>query len=86
MLAFLLSPSFRPFIIPIVVLAFIPAAMLYAFNAGRNAERVAVLKAEVEAYKARNKVDEKVAGFDDVAICLRLGGMPDECDQLRGLD
>lgn len=60
--------------------------LFYTYNAGKEAERVEQLKEDVEAFKERNKINENVADMDDVAICLSLGGVLDECEQLRGMD
>lgn len=53
---------------------------------GRQAERVAFLKAAVQAYTKREGIDHEVDAMDRYRICLDLGGLPGQCAQLRGLE
>jgi hypothetical protein len=52
---------------------------------GRSSAKVEQLKATVEAFQNRQGVDDETSNLDSVALCIRLGGMPNECDQLRGV-
>lgn len=58
---------------------------LGGYAKGRSDGRVAVLTDTVKAYQKRVDVDAKVRNMDAVALCLELGGVRDECEQLRGL-
>ena len=53
---------------------------------GKNAGRIDQLQATVEAYKTRKAIEGDVQNLDAYALCDELGGLPDECEQLRGLD
>lgn len=46
---------------------------------GYQAGKVEQLKASVEALKSRQGVDDATRNLDDRALCLRLGGVPDDC-------
>lgn len=37
------------------------------------------LRASVEAFKNRQGVDDETRNLDDRALCLRLGGVPEQC-------
>ncbi len=37
------------------------------------------LKASIEALRSRQGVDDATKNLDDRALCLRLGGVPDDC-------
>lgn len=52
---------------------------------GRADGKALLLKAAVAAYRERNRIDEKVDGLGADALCIELGGLPDECRRLRGL-
>lgn len=53
---------------------------------GLAAGRIDQLQDTIEAYEDRNGVDETVEGYDRVALCIELGGLPDECAELRGVE
>lgn len=53
-------------------------------SAGRHEARVDQLEADVEAYAKREGIEDEVDGMDRYRICLDLGGLPDECERLRG--
>jgi len=67
--------------------AVVMVAFTSGYFTGRNHGREATLKAAVQAYQTREKINEDVQSLDPVALCRALGGMPDECAALmRGLD
>lgn len=57
----------------------------YGKAEGRHAARVDQLEADVEAYAKREGIEDEVDGMDRYRICLDLGGLPDECERLRGV-
>lgn len=59
---------------------------LYGKRDGRQAERVAQLEADVNAFVKRKGIDHEVDGMDRYRICIDLRGLPDECERLRGVD
>lgn len=66
----------------------VAAGVLFAVYAkgrqdGRQAGRVEQLHDSVEAYEKRGKIDNETDALDSRAVCIRLGGLPDDCDELR---
>lgn len=59
---------------------------LYGKHEGRQQAAVAQLQADVNAHIKREGIDHEVDGMERYRICLDLGGLPDDCEQLRGLD
>lgn len=57
-----------------------------AYQAGAEAGRVAQMREAVEAYQKREDIDNEVHGMGAVRLCIDLGGVPDECEQLRGME
>lgn len=53
---------------------------------GRQAGRTAQLKETVAALRDREKINADVGSLSDVALCVELGGLPDDCAQLRRVD
>ena len=66
------------------LVAFGPA-YLYGKHEGRQQAAVAAVKAVAQAYKDRSDENETVDALDRAALCIELGGLPDECAKLRGL-
>jgi len=44
------------------------------------------LKDTVEAHETRNTIDNDVGSRSRRDVCIGLGGLPDECDELRGVE
>lgn len=61
-------------------------AYLYGKHDGRQQAAVARLEADVDAYVKREGIDHEVDGMDRYRICLDLGGLPNDCEQLRGVE
>lgn len=59
---------------------------VYGKREGRQAERVAQLEADVNAYVKRKGIEDEVDGMDRYRVCVDVGGLPDECERLRGVD
>lgn len=67
----------------IFVMAVAGGAIYYK---GRADGQKAQLRATVEAYRKREGIDNEVHGMGDIALCIELGGLRDQCEQqLRGL-
>lgn len=62
------------------------AGTVAGYVKGRTDGRAAMLKDSIKAWEERAKVDDDIASDDPVALCRRLGGLPDECGQLRRLE
>lgn len=59
------------------------AALLYgAYMRGLDAAKLDILKARLEAERSRQEVDNVVKSLTDRDLCIRLGGLPDDCDKL----
>lgn len=64
----------------IVVTALVATwAVHSAYQAGRTAERTAILNRSVEILRERSKTDEAVHDMSPRDLCLELGGLPDDC-------
>ena len=57
-----------------------------AYTKGRSDGRIAQMQDTVVAYQKRGSIDHAVGQLDGVSMCLELGGLRDDCQQLRGLD
>lgn len=61
------------------------ASLLLGFYGGIQHGRQQQLADSVVAYQKSEKIHADVGGRDDYRICLDLGGVPEQCDELRGL-
>lgn len=73
-----------------VVLAIgICAGGLGLYTLGRHDQKsqmaLNAAKATVSAIQKRADINGKVQNLDAVALCIELGGLQSDCDQLRGL-
>lgn len=82
MIAFLSSIGFRV----VAIVTIIGAVWAHGFISGRNAGQIEQLQDTVEAFQERNAIDENTSQRSDFGLCVDLGGMPDQCDELRRLD
>jgi hypothetical protein len=82
MIAFLASPIGK------IAAAIIVAAVLVGagYIKGRSDGKLRQMKDTVEAVQNRGVINNEVSKLGDYSLCLRLGGMPDDCAQLRGMD
>lgn len=86
MLAFLFSRTGAAVVGIVAALGLLTWSHLAVYRAGRDAERLDRLHADIEAYQKREGIENEVGGMDRVRICLELGGMQSDCEQLRGLE
>jgi len=56
------------------------------YLSGMNAGKLEQLADTVKAYERRETINEKVQAATRYDLCVSLGGMPDQCNELRGLD
>lgn len=61
-------------------------AYLYGKHEGRQQAAVARLEADVNAHIKREGIDHEVDGMERYRICLDLGGLHDDCEQLRRVE
>lgn len=87
MLSFLFSRSGAAAVGIVAASIFLTWSHLATYRAGKDAERLARLQSDIEAYQKREGIENEVDGMDRVRICAELGGLPDECAQLvRGME
>lgn len=82
MISFLFSRTGAALIGIVAVLALLTWSHTHAYRAGKAAERLGRLQADIEAYQKREGIENEVDGMDRVRICAELGGLPDDCAQL----
>ncbi|WP_054311809.1 hypothetical protein [Mesorhizobium sp. 1M-11] len=79
MLAFLNSKIGVHAICGLIGAAFIGWTYYEVYQSGRAYERSAVLEATVKALRDRANENAAVEALDPLALCIELGGLPDEC-------
>lgn len=79
MLAFLFSRAGAAVIGIVAALGLLTWSHTHAYQAGRTAEREAVLAHSVEILRERSATDDEIRNMDSRQLCLALGGLPDEC-------
>lgn len=62
------------------------AMYFLAYDAGKRSVAVKAGEAVAKNWKARGIEDDKAQGMSGVALCIELGGVREQCDELRGLD
>lgn len=70
----------------IAAVAAIAAAFSFGYYKGVGAGRVAQLKDTVAAYETRSEIDSNISRLGNVDLCIALGGVFADCEQLRGMD
>lgn len=75
---------------PLTVLGLAASAcvisVMIGFVYGVQHGRTKQLADTVEAYQKRGKIDADVGARGDYQLCLDLGGLPDQCNELRRVD
>jgi hypothetical protein len=56
------------------------------YRAGYKSNEIDTLKDTVKAHETSDRISTDVDAMGLVARCLELGGLPDRCNELRGLD
>lgn len=79
MLAFLNSKIGVYAICGLIGAAFIGWTYYEVYQSGRAYERSAALQATVKALRDRANENAAVEALDPLALCIELGGLPDEC-------
>jgi len=70
----------------IVVLALICAVWAGGYLSGRQAGKTAQLNDTIEAFQQREKINAHVDSRSDYRLCIDLGGVPEQCGELRRVD
>lgn len=83
-----LIPTWLKYSLAAVLAAFLMAVGGYAYGTIKERQRTAVAAAEAtaKAIQKRADVDEQIIGMDSYRLCLQLGGLPEQCNELRGLE
>lgn len=77
----------RPYLIAGAVgMAALAVGYLWGRSAERAAGRIEQLKATIEAVEKRENIDEDVASADRYQLCISLGGLRDQCNELRRME
>lgn len=72
--------------IAIAVIGSLIGVYLYGHAAGKHEAKIEQLQADVNAHVKREGVHNEVSGMDRYAVCIDIGGMPDDCDELRRME
>lgn len=71
-------------LVAVAVFAF--GLTMAGYMKGRSDGKIEQLKGSVEAYQERGDIDNETRNLGDYDLCLRVGGLPDQCDELRRLE
>lgn len=66
-------------------LVFLAGVVTLAYMEGKTRGRVEQLNQTVRAYEKRAKIDAKIDTSSRFDLCVQLGGLRDECAELRGV-
>ena len=83
-----LIPTWLKYSLAALVAAFLLLAGGYAAGTIKERQRAALAAAEAtaKAIQKRANIDEKIIGMDAVALCNELGGLPEQCNELRRVE
>ena len=59
---------------------------LYGRHSGKTEIRNKILEDTLEAVERRKEIDQNVENISPYDLCVRVGGLPEQCDELRGVD
>jgi len=65
---------------------FLGAGYTYGTMKERQRSALAAAEATAKAIERRADIDETITGMDAYRLCIELGGVRDECAQLRRLE
>ncbi|MGU3576417.1 hypothetical protein ACLBWZ_12820 [Brucellaceae bacterium C25G] len=83
-----LIPSWLKKTITAALAVFLCLAAGYAAGTIKERQRSALAAAEAttKAIQKRADIDEKIINMDAHSLCFELGGLPEQCTQLRRLE
>lgn len=83
-----LIPNWLKVALAAVLAAFLLLAGGYVAGTIKERQRTALAAAEAtaKAIQKRANIDEKIIGMDAVALCNELGGLPEQCNELRRVE
>lgn len=86
LLALIPEPIKMALVRALAVIVVASGSYLYGKHEGTQQAAVNVALEASKAYQERAEINDKVLSLDAVALCLELGGLPDECTtELRRL-
>ncbi|MGU3399134.1 hypothetical protein ACLBWS_05235 [Brucellaceae bacterium D45D] len=83
-----LIPNWLKRFLAAVLAAFLFLGVGYTYGTIKQRQRAALAAAEAaaKAIERRADIDETIIGMDAYRLCLELGGVRDECAQLRRME
>lgn len=74
-------------ILILVAVGIVALTAAYQFGRYQQRQQAAISTAQAisKAIQSRVEVNETIGNMDSFALCLELGGLRDQCEQLRGL-
>ena len=83
-----LIPNWLKYSVAALVAAFLLLAAGYVAGTIKERQRAALAAAEAtaKAIQKRAVIDEKISNMDAYKLCLDLGGLQSDCEQLRRLE
>ena len=69
----------------VVALASLSGAFLLGAHSERYKANIKLNENIIKAVRSRAGIDAKINNMDAVALCRELGGVPEQCEQLRGV-
>lgn len=82
----MMAKLYGPLLIGAAILIGVSAIFGAGYWKGSNDGQVSQLKSSIDAYRERGAIDARVRSSSDYQLCISLGGVPEQCEQLRGLD
>ncbi|MBB5704271.1 hypothetical protein FHS76_004188 [Ochrobactrum daejeonense] len=83
-----LIPSWLKSALAALVAAILVFGAGYTIGTMKERQRAALdaAQATAKAIQERAKIDEKVGGLDVIGLCVELGGLQSDCEQLRRVE
>ena len=69
-----------------LAVALVAGIFLAGYWQGRNAGKREQLEDTIKAFEKRQEIDNEIDNLDAYRVCLELGGMPEQCAELRRMD
>lgn len=70
----------------VVAATIILCAYFYGYSTGKHDAKIEQLHASVNAHIKREGIHNEVSAMDRYAVCIDIGGLPDDCNELRRLE
>lgn len=70
----------------VVVVGSLFGTYWYGHSVGKHEAEIEQLRADVDAHVKREGVHNEVSSMDRYAVCIDIGGLPSDCDELRRME